>query len=117
MSQGKATSFPLTTKFNKAYRTDREKRDFVACGAAAGVASAFGAPLGGLLFAIEEGASYINHTTLWRVAMSAITSYFILNIGSSLIKGKKLITLEILINVLGGKLSKNDNFCPLFAQK
>jgi chloride channel 7 len=87
LSQGKATSLPITTKYNKAYRTDQEKRDFVACGAAAGVASAFGSPLGGLLFAIEEGASYINHSTLWRVAMSAITSYFVLNITSSLLKG------------------------------
>merc|ERR1719219_171493 len=87
LSQGKATSLPITTKYNKAYRTDQEKRDFVACGAAAGVASAFGSPLGGLLFAIEEGASYINHSTLWRVAMSAITSYFVLNIASSVIKG------------------------------
>ena len=39
------------------------------------------------MFAIEEGASYINHSTLWRVAMSAITSYFVLNIASSVIKG------------------------------
>ena len=46
LSQGKATSVPITTKYNKAYRTDREKRDFVACGAAAGVAAAFGSPLG-----------------------------------------------------------------------
>ena len=51
------------------------------------VAAAFGAPLGGLLFAIEEGASHINHSTLWRIAMSSITSYFTLNIISSVIKG------------------------------
>ena len=43
--------------------------------------------VGGLLFAIEEGASHINHSTLWRVAMSAITSYFVLNIAKSVIEG------------------------------
>ena len=32
LSQGKATSLPITTKYNKVYRTDSEKRDFVACG-------------------------------------------------------------------------------------
>jgi chloride channel 7 len=42
--QGKSTSFGITTKYNEEYRHDAEKRDFVACGSAAGVAAAFGSP-------------------------------------------------------------------------
>lgn len=52
--------------FNKYWRSAAKTREILSATAAAGVAVAFGSPIGGVLFSLEEMTNYFPLKTMWR---------------------------------------------------
>lgn len=62
----RAFNFKVPRKFGGMFRNEVDHRDFTSIGTAAGVATAFAAPIGGALFTIEEGCSFYSTYVFWR---------------------------------------------------
>ncbi|XP_036331562.1 H(+)/Cl(-) exchange transporter 7 isoform X1 [Rhagoletis pomonella] len=99
ISQGKSTTFVKDFRIFRDFRDDHEKRDFVLGGAAAGVAAAFGSPIGGMLFSLEEAASFWNQNLIWRTLVASVISSFTLNIVLSAYHGLNNFTFTGLFNL------------------
>ncbi|KAJ3673130.1 hypothetical protein LUZ60_006504 [Juncus effusus] len=67
LGQGGTAKYHLNSKWLRMFESDRDRRDLVTCGCAAGVAAAFRAPVGGVLFALEEVTSWWRSHLMWRV--------------------------------------------------
>ncbi|KAI4342755.1 hypothetical protein MLD38_027340 [Melastoma candidum] len=67
LGQGGSKKYHLNSRWLQVFKSDRDQRDLVTCGCAAGVAAAFRAPVGGVLFALEEVTSWWRSQLMWRV--------------------------------------------------
>jgi chloride channel 7 len=65
---------PWVERIFEKYRNEKDARDFVTAGTAAGVASAFGAPVGGVLFALEEISSSWSPSLTWKVFLTSMVA-------------------------------------------
>lgn len=68
----------LVRIFPKYRKNEAKKREVLSAAAAAGVSVAFGAPVGGVLFSLEEASYYFPHKTLWRSFFGALVAVFTL---------------------------------------
>jgi chloride channel 7 len=76
----------LPFNYSKYLQNDVVKRQMIACGAACGVAVAFGSPIGGALFAYEisKPNTFWTFSMLWRVFTATSIATFVLSILESL---------------------------------
>ncbi|OQV24355.1 H(+)/Cl(-) exchange transporter 7 [Hypsibius exemplaris] len=88
ISQGQSTTCRTDLHILEDFRSDTEKRDFVSAGVAAGIAAAFGAPVGGVLLSLEEGASFWNQSLTWKVFFCSLTSVFVYNMIIGIYQGQ-----------------------------
>lgn len=89
LSQGGSKRYKLTWKWLRLLRHDRLRRDMVTCGAAAGIAVAFRAPVGGVIFALEEVTSWWRAALLWRVLFTTACVTVVRQAVNNLCKGQK----------------------------
>lgn len=142
LSQGKTITFGFDTSWTKFqdFRSDRSKRDFVTYGAAAGISAAFRAPIGGILFTLEEGASFWSTALTFRAFFCAMVAMLVVSLvfaGQDLGRGESEsifsfgefenidsgrtnyrtyeLIIFIIIGVLGGCLGALFNFIHLKA--
>ncbi|KAF7512139.1 hypothetical protein GJ744_002301 [Endocarpon pusillum] len=68
----------ISRYFDKYRRNAAKTREILTATAAAGVAVAFGSPIGGVLFSLEEMATYFPLKTLWRSYFCALVATAVL---------------------------------------
>ncbi|KAK9668967.1 hypothetical protein RND81_13G099600 [Saponaria officinalis] len=78
LGQGGTEKYRIKWRWLRLMNNDRDRRDLITCGASAGVCAAFRAPVGGVLFALEEVATWWRSALLWRTFFSTAVVVVIL---------------------------------------
>ncbi|KAJ3266767.1 hypothetical protein HDU77_010147 [Chytriomyces hyalinus] len=80
--------------FKKYRDNEAKKRHLLSASSAAGISVAFGAPIGGVLFALEEVSYYFPYKTMWRSFFCAMVGAIALRVMNPFRTGK-LVWFEV----------------------
>ena len=84
----------VSRAFSKFANNEGRKRELLSCACSAGIAVAFGAPIGGVLFSLEEVAVYFPPKTMWRALFCATFAAMTIQRVNPLPSGK-LVMFEV----------------------
>lgn len=86
----------IPLSITKYFRNDFEKRKLLAVGVASGVSAAFGAPIGGALFAYEisKPNTFWSFSLTWKVFFASTIATFVLSLFKQLKEGLNQITVS-----------------------
>lgn len=81
----------VASRFDEFRENNNLMLEFVTVGTAAGVSVAFNAPIGGVLFAFEEAASYFPNRVLWRSFFASALAELTLKLLNPFFNGKAVM--------------------------
>ncbi|XP_031408810.1 ubiquitin-conjugating enzyme E2 variant 2 [Meleagris gallopavo] len=87
LSQLQSDTLGIHLPFFTRFRNSADKRSFITAGAGAGIASVFRAPIGGLLFTLEEVSSFWDIRLAWQTFFCCLTATFTTDLLSSSLYG------------------------------
>ena len=91
--------------FKKFKTSKAEMREIMTASSAAGVAVAFGSPIGGVLFALEEMSTHFPNRTMWKSFFCAMIATIVLQVNS-----QNMLDLRMIEMILKGFALGNEPF-------
>nr|XP_033790400.1 chloride channel protein D-like isoform X2 [Geotrypetes seraphini] len=87
LSQFESETLGFQLPFFTRFRNSADRRNFITAGAGAGIASVFRAPVGGLLFVLEEVASFWDIRLAWQTFFCCLMAAFTTDLLSTSFNG------------------------------
>ncbi|KAK7202094.1 chloride channel protein [Novymonas esmeraldas] len=91
VTQGRSRTLGFQTSLFQAFRNSKDRRDFITAGAACGVSVAFGAPIGGLLFVMEEVSSFWDQSSNGQIFLATMLCFTFSTIINSIVEDRRLL--------------------------